>query len=190
MRKSRRRTGPAGRAVQGLICGGAIAAASPVWGQTADRGAVLVAARAGANYQGTESDSGTSVGGGGSAAIFVSPRWAVEFEVWIPAYVEGLVPTLRPEPGRFRDLLVGVSALRLFGRDGVRPYVLFGLAVSRTEYRARFEQWANAGTYGQAGTGILVPLSGRLAIAPEVRLNVGVFSGIVRPGVAVVYRLR
>jgi hypothetical protein len=178
-------------AVGSLVVAAVSLAGSVLSGQTSDHPPPFVAGRLGANFQETDPEGGTSVGRGGSVAFFLSPRWAMEFEAWIPTYIKNLVPTPRPEPGQFRDLLFGVSALRSFGDGGVQPFVLVGIALSRTEYRPTSSpHWATTGGYGQAGGGFMVRLSSRFAVAPEFRLNVAPLSIIVRPTVAVIYHLR
>ena len=43
--------------------------------------------RLGANLEGTDPGSGTSVEAGGSFGFFFTERWAIEMEAWIPAYI-------------------------------------------------------------------------------------------------------
>ena len=89
-------------------------------------------------------------------------------------------------PGQFRDVLVGVSALRRLGSWGVRPYVLVGVAKLwnqqiATAPEGSIVQWTRSeSVYPQVGLGLEIPLSTRLALAPEVRLDalfLGGFSG-------------
>ena len=104
-----------------------------LFGQTPDLHSVYVAGRLGEDLEGTDPGSGTSVGSGGSFGFFFTERWALDIEAWIPAYITDRVcppgnASLSCEPGQFRDLLFGVSAVRRFGGNGIHPYVLVGLA--------------------------------------------------------------
>lgn len=62
-----------------------------------------------------------------TAAKVLSPAWRGEIEFWLPGYLE------LEDGGRHRDLLLSASAVRLFRSDGVRPFVLAGLSLTRTE---------------------------------------------------------
>ena len=175
---------------------------SPLFGQTADVHAVYVAGRLGVNLERTDPGAGTSVGAGGSFGFFFTERWAVEMEAWIPAYITDQAcgpPVPAPPflnapgacgPGQFRDLQFTVSAVRHFGGHGIHPYVLVGAAKLWTQSRTPLGDWTNnESVYPQGGVGVVIPLSSRLALVPEVRLDYLFLGGILRPNVSVVYRL-
>ena len=123
-------------------------------------------------------------------------------EAWIPAYITDQAcgpPVPAPPflntpgpcgPGQFRDLQLTVSAVRHFGGNGIHPYVLVGAAKLWTQSRTPLGDWTNnESVYPQGGVGLVIPLSSRLALVPEVRLDYLFLGGILRPNVAVVYRL-
>ena len=137
-----------------------------------------------------------------SFGFYFTERWAVEMEAWIPAYITDQAcgpPVPAPPflntagpcgPGQFRDLQFTVSAVRHFGGNGIHPYVLVGAAKLWTQSRTPQGDWTNnEGVYPQGGVGLVIPLSSRLALVPEVRLDYLILGGILRPNVTVVYRL-
>lgn len=175
-----------------------------LFGQAPALHSVYMAGRFGGNLEGTDPGSGTSVGAGGSFGFFFTERWAVEMEVWIPTYITGMVcgppvpvkvpPSGNAMPrcgaGQFRDLQFGVSAVRHFGGHGIHPYVLVGAAKLWTQSRTSLARWTNnESVYPQGGVGFVIPLSTRLALVPEVRFDYLVLGAILRPNVAVVYRV-
>jgi hypothetical protein len=172
-----------------------------LFGQTADLHSVYVAGRLGGNLEGTDPGAGTSVGAGGSLGFFFTERWAVEMEVWIPEYITDQAcgpPVPAPPflntpgpcgPGQFRDLQFAVSAVRHFGGGGIHSYVLVGASKLWTQSKTPQGDWTNnESVYPQAGVGLVIPLSSRLALVPEVRFDYLVLGGILRPNLAVVYR--
>lgn len=175
---------------------------SALFGQTADLHSVYLAGRLGANLEETDPGSGVSAGTGGSLGFFFTRRWAIEMEAWIPAYItdEACGPPVPAPPfrnmpgacgpGQFRDLQFAVSAIRHFGGDGIHPYVLVGASKLWTQSRTPLGDWTNTeDVYPQGGVGLAVPLSGRLAFVPEVRFDYLVLGLILRPNVALIYRL-
>jgi hypothetical protein len=181
-----------------LFCGSPAPA-----GQIPNLHSVYVAGRLGGNFVGTDPEEGRSVGAGGSVGFFFTERWAVEVEAWIPSSMTGLVcgppapvPAVGNSPppcgtGQFQNVVVGVSARRRFGGDGVHPYVLVGVSTVRMKYRTSVAHWTNwEGGYPQGGVGITLPLASRVALTSEVRVDYLVLGGILRPIVAVEYRLR
>jgi hypothetical protein len=170
-----------------LICLVGLCVAVPTLSAQSTGAEGFVAMRVGANVQAADPDGGTSAAVGGSAALPLSRHWMLEIEGWVPAYIDALVPTYVPERGEFRDVLVAVSAVRHFG-TGVRPYLLAGLALSRTQYRTPRESWASTGGYVQAGAGVAFSVSRRIALAPDVRIDIAPLSAILRPSVALMYR--
>lgn len=181
-----------------LLC----ASTPALFAQTADKGGVYAGGRLGANIERTDPGSGTSVGAGGSVGVFFTERWAVDIEAWIPGYITDQAcgpPVPAPPflntpgpcgPGQFRDLQFAVSAVRHFGGRGVHPYVLVGAAKLWTQSRTPLGDWTNSeSVYPQGGAGLVIPLSSRLSLVPEVRMDVLFLGGILRPSIAAVYRL-
>lgn len=173
-----------------------------LFSQTAELHSVYAAGRLGANVEGTDPGAGTSLGAGGSLGVFFTEHWAVEMEAWIPAYIKDQAcgpPVPTPPflntpgpcgPGQFRDLQFAMSAVRHFGGSGIHSYVLVGASKLWTQSKTPQGDWTNnESVYPQAGVGLVIPLSSRLALVPEVRFDYLVLGGILRPNLAVVYRL-
>lgn len=158
--------------------------ASVLHAQTPASDRAFVSGRFGAAIQRAEDgERGTSVGAGASAGFFINPRWALELEAWIPAYIEA-------NGKEFRDLLFSGSALRFFNAGRIRTHLLAGFTVARVESKSAFGESSNLYSYVQVGGGVAFPLGGRLALVPEVRANLGLASNIVRPTLALVYTFR
>jgi hypothetical protein len=179
-----------------------VAAGSTLFAQTADLHTVYLAGRLGANLEATDPGTGSSIGAGGSFGFFFTERWAIEIEAWIPAYITDQAcgpPVPAPPflntpgacgPGQFRDLQFAVSAVRHFGANGVHPYVLVGAAKLWTQSRTPLGNWTNSeSVYPQGGVGLVIPVSKRLALVPEVRVDYLFLGAILRPNVTVVCRL-
>jgi hypothetical protein len=172
------------RAGRGVVfgvgcCGVALFASPQLHAQPPVAASGFVAGRVGINAQVVpDGVSGTALGAGGSAGVFVSPRWALEFEAWIPGDIE--------DPGvRNRTILFSGSAVRFLVAQDRGPYVLFGLGAARIESDSSSDVSGSV----QAGTGVVVRLGGQISVAPEIRANVvsgGMF--IIRPSVALFYR--
>ena len=160
---------------------------------------VYLAGRFGGDLEGTDPGAGKSMGIGGSFGFTFTERWSLDIEAWVPGYITDVAcppdAFARCGPGKFRHVLVGVSAVRRFGGQGVRPYLLVGAATLWNQQIATgadgsVVQWTrNESTYPQGGVGLEIPLSTRLAVAPEVRLDFLFLGGIVRPNVTVMYRI-
>jgi hypothetical protein len=61
--------------------------------------------------------------------IRFGPEWALEVELWVPS-------PIRDSAGySHRDILLSVSAVRMLGVQGVRPHLLAGFSLARTENR-------------------------------------------------------
>jgi hypothetical protein len=161
---------------------------------------VYVTGRIGGDFEGTDPGSGTSIAVGGSFGFSFTERWSVDIEAWVPKYIADVAcppgdALAHCGPGKFRDVLVGVSAVRRFGGQGVRPYVLLGLAKLwnqqiATRADGSVVQWTrNESAYPQGGVGLEIPVSTRLALAPEVRLAFLFLGGILRPNVTLMYRI-
>jgi len=184
--------------VAALLCSGG----PPLFGQTADVHAAYVAGRLGANLERTD-PGGRHVGrswrivwllfhralgcrnGGLDFGIHHGP--SVRPPVPAPPFLNTPGPC---GPGQFRDLQLTASAVRHFGGDSIHPYLLVGAAKLWTQIRTPLGDWTNnESVYPQGGVGLVIPLSSRLALVPEVRLDYLVLGGILRANVAVVYRL-
>jgi hypothetical protein len=115
----------------GVIGALLIGAAAGASAQSAGEHSAFVGVKGGFNRENAEDGlRGGSGAGGISAGLAVTPDWTVDFELWIPAALRN---------GRFgsthRDMLAGASAMRFFGRHDVRPFLLAGLSLARTEDR-------------------------------------------------------
>ena len=99
--------------------------------QTAPDSPAFVGVKAGVNYeQAEDSLAGAAAAGGVFGGLALGPEWALEFEFWIPW-------PIRDSAGdsTHRDILLSVSAVRMLGAQGVRPYLVAGLSFGRTENR-------------------------------------------------------
>jgi hypothetical protein len=168
-----------------------------------------VAFKGGLNSERAEDNlRGSSVGGGVVAGLHFSDAWALEGEFWLPGYIR-----TNPEGGRHRDTLLGVSMRRSFG-NRVRPHVLFGLSAGRTEdgfttcgairsspssttpvpvrvsctepdvTERHQERFSSISLFPLVGAGVEIPLGARVRLIPDVRVQLGIGSVIVRPAVA------
>lgn len=151
---------------------------------TAQQPAFHIAARGGATIERAEDNlEGTVPAAGLTAAMQFSPAWRGEIELWIPAYLE------YGGGSRHRDLLLGVSAVRLFRKDGVRPFVLAGLTAARTQ--DEFSGLNGSGAFTRAGNGIALttgagaefPIGERLNVVTDVRVLLTPGALLVRPAV-------
>jgi hypothetical protein len=107
----------------------AFALCSSVAAQTAPNSQGFVGVKAGINYEQAEDAlAGTVAAGGVFGGIRFGRDWALEVDLWVPSSIREAAgdPT-------HRDILVSVSAVRLLGAHGVRPYLVTGLSVARTE---------------------------------------------------------
>ena len=162
---------------------------------------IHLAAKGGATIENSEDGlNGTVPALGLTGALTLSPRWRGEFEFWLPGYLTDS----RGEP-MHRDVLYSVSAVRLFRDDGIRPFVLAGLSLARTEDRLtlcstglalvscddpdvidmRSEKHFGSGSYLLAGGGLEIPIGRRVNIVADVRLSLAAASVLVRPGLGV-----
>jgi hypothetical protein len=171
----------------------------------------FVALTAGINVERAEDDlRGASAGGGAIVGLTISNQWAVEGEFWYP----GAIRTGAQESGH-RDILAGANIRRSFGRDRVRPHLLAGLTVGRTEDELttctamrpqfgsdapvaalvscaepdvidrRIERFASLSIFPLVGAGVDIELGARWRLIPMVRFQLAPTSVIVRPAVAV-----
>jgi hypothetical protein len=91
----------------------------------------FVGIRAGLNHEQAEDGQRGTTGAGGLLAGFRFGRdWAAEAELWVPPFIHDSAGE-----SKHRDILVSVSIVRTFGAHGVRPYLVAGLSVARTENR-------------------------------------------------------
>ncbi len=135
--------------------------------------------KTGANIERAEDGlAGESVGIGLEAGLGLTRNWALDFEVWVPAYFQ----TGR---GEHRDVLFNVTAVRSFGETGARPFVVMGAGFGRVQQRFESEQFDSFESYLVFGGGVQIPVSTRLAIVPEVRVNYAIGAVIVRPQLGV-----
>jgi hypothetical protein len=90
---------------------------------------VFVGVRAGMNYEQAEDAlTGTVAAGGLFGGIRLGREWAVELELWVPSSIRDTA-----DNSAHRDILVSVSAVRMLGAEGPRPYLVAGLSLARTE---------------------------------------------------------
>jgi hypothetical protein len=192
-----------------IVACGLLLLAGPAAAQGPDRGYAGV--KGGVNAERAEDDlRGSSFGAGVVAGIFLTPGWTLDGEFWRP----GAIRT-RPEDGRHRDTLVSVSARRSFGAGAVRPHLLAGVSIARTEDQLttciarrqssvdpvpvnflvpcgepdvserREERFASTSLLPLVGAGVEIAIGRRLLLVPDVRVQTWVTSVIVRPAVAV-----
>jgi hypothetical protein len=106
----------------------AISSSAAAQGQDVHDSGGFVGVRAGLNYEQAED---ALAGASGAAGVFAGVRtgrdWAAEIELWIP----GSIRDATGDP--HRDILVGVSAVRRFGANRSRSYLVAGVSVARTE---------------------------------------------------------
>jgi hypothetical protein len=107
----------------------ALARCSCVAAQTTPDPQAFAGVKAGMNYEQAEDAlSGTVAAGGLFGGIRLGPEWAVEVELWVPS-------SIRDSAGdaTHRDILFSVSAVRMLGARGVRPYLVAGVSLASTE---------------------------------------------------------
>jgi hypothetical protein len=106
-----------------------LALCSSVAAQTAPDSQGFVGVKAGMNYEQAEDAlAGTAAAGGLFGGIRFGRDWALEVELWVPSSIGDSA-----DDPTHRDILVSVSAVRLLGAQAVRPYLVAGLSVARTE---------------------------------------------------------
>jgi hypothetical protein len=154
-----------------LWLGGVLPAAA----QPASRsGAVII--KAGGNVERSPSVDGESAGFGVAVSYRAASGWGIESEFWLPQFHEGW-------PGRkHRDILLNITAIRLFGGGPRRPFVLIGGAIGAEQFRPGRSSGLYE-PYALTGAGVEIALTPRVAVVPELRLNLGVQVAIVRPAV-------
>jgi opacity protein-like surface antigen len=139
--------------------------------------------KAGANAQSAEdNENGTSLGFGFGLGFWASRRWGFEFEAWLPDYIE--------QGGKqFRDRIYSGSVLfRTAPHGRATPYLLGGIGIAQVQSRSEFGNYSNGYQYLQVGGGVEITLHRHLAIAPELRADIGRASVILRPAIAAVIR--
>jgi hypothetical protein len=190
----------------------ALATCGSVAAQTVPDPQRFVGVKGGMHYEQAEDAlSGAAAAGGLFGGIRFGPDWAVEVELWVPAFT-------RDSAGdrRHRDILVSVSAVRLLGAEGARPYLIGGLSFARTQnefttcladrspdpfpgppaptivdcsepdVRERRREHVNGtATYVVGGLGLEIPIWRRLRLLPEIRVHAALTSVIVRPAIGV-----
>ena len=170
------------------------------------------AVKAGISAENSEDGlTGSAPALGVTASAAVSPNWRAEAEFWLPGYLKDS----NGDP-KHRDILVSVSAVRVFRAGRARPFVVAGLSFTQTQDWFTFctaDRVLDPGTppvralvscdepdiierrrerndgrdgYLLLGSGVEVPLGSRLRIVADVRLSLAPVSVIVRPGVGLV----
>jgi hypothetical protein len=172
-----------------------------------------VAVKGGVSAENSEDNlQGTSPALGITASVGFAHGWRGEVEFWRPGYIEDA----NGDP-KHRDILFSFSAVKMFQAGKVRPYVVFGLSLARTEDWFNFctanrvngpggsmgpvlvscdepdiiehRRERNVGNDGYllGGGGIEYPITRHLGIVADVRVSLAPVSVIVRPGVGVVF---
>lgn len=172
-----------------------------------------VAVKGGLNIERAEDDVHGTTGGGGAIAGFTfADPWAIEAEFWLP----GAIRT-NPEGGRHRDTLFSVGFRRTIGSGRIRPHFVVGASIMRTEdefttcianratplspasqqmlvsceepdvVERRQERFDGISLVPLVGAGVEIALTERVRLVPDVRVQVGITSVIVRPALAVAF---
>jgi hypothetical protein len=186
--------------------------ATAAYGQAAGERRLYVAVKAGGSIERAEDNLHGSVPAGGFAiGIPLASSWTVEVEVWVPGFITS-GPEIAGI--KHRDILVNGAVARRFTAGRLTPFVLFGLGVSQTQdrfntctaVRRRFdtgeletvvvsctepdilsrneERFDGGGLFALGGLGLEVPLTRRVRVVPDVRVNAMVGSVIIRPSIA------
>ncbi|MCM3879929.1 MAG: hypothetical protein ND807_07470 [Vicinamibacterales bacterium] len=140
-------------------------------------GQPFVIVRAGVNLVGNTyrvQETRAVPGVGASVGTFLSPRWAVELEGW----VRSSNPDCCADG---REMLVSLSFVRLYAREGLQPYALGGITMLHAHSNEM---------QVQVGVGVQAPVYRRLAVAVDLRGNGGGSTMIVRPAIAAIYYFR
>lgn len=167
--------------------------------------------RGGATIEKSEDGlSGTVPAGGFTAALPINAKWRGELEIWVPGFIKDSFG--RP---RHRDVVFSASAVRLLRSSGVRPYVVGGLSLTRTDdwltlcaadrvppdgstpvrtlvscdapdvIEVTRDKHTGTSGYLLAGGGVEIPIGRRVYIVADVRLSLAPTSVLVRPGVGI-----
>ena len=184
--------------------------AASSYAQTAAEPRGYAGVKGGLNIERAEDDlHGVTAGGGAFAGYTFAAPWAIEAEFWLP----GATRT-NPEDGRHRDTLFSVGFRRSFGAERLRPHVLVGASIARTEdafttcianrptpvsptpqqmlvscsdpdvVERRQERFVGTSLIPLVGAGVEIALTDRVRLIPDVRVQVWITSVIVRPAVA------
>ena len=156
--------------------------------------------------------TGTVPALGMTGSLAFSRNWRGEIEFWLPGYLED-------EDGepKHRDVLFSFSALRTFGDRRIRPFVVAGLSLSRTQdwftfctanrpvdaggpaaaaivscdepdvIDRRRERNAGGDLYLLAGGGLELSIAGRTKVVADVRVSLAPVSVLVRPAIGVAF---
>jgi hypothetical protein len=193
--------------VVGLVLIGTVSAGA----QTPPEPRGYVAVKGGLNIERAEDNlRGTTAGGGVVAGLTFADPWAIEAEFWLPGAID-----TNPENGRHRDTLFSVGFRRSFGSARVRPHVLVGATVGRTEdefttciafrttpisstpephlvscnepdiVERRPERFASTSVFPLVGAGAEIALADRIRLILDVRAQVWITSVIVRPAIGI-----
>lgn len=171
-----------------------------------------VAVRGGASIERAEDGlAGTAPAIGASVAMRFARAWRGEVEVWVPGHLEDSA-----RRSRHRDLLLSASAVRLFRAEGIRPFVLAGVSLTRTEdalthcfadrtategpvrtivscdepdvLDVQVEERAGTGLALSLGGGVEIPLGRRLNAIADVRVLLTPGAVLVRPAAGIGFR--
>jgi hypothetical protein len=199
--------------VAAVILVGLCVGDTPAWAQTSvQRGYVV--ARGGLSIERSEDNLRGEAPGAGVAVGFGPQRaWSPEVEFWYPGWIRS-----NASDGRHRDILGVFAMRRAFGVGRVRPYVLLGGSVARTETQfttctglsrapdasagmlaviscadpdvlsATRERQRSLSIFGLGGGGAEIGVSRRLRLLAEVRVDFAVTAVIVRPSIGVAVR--
>jgi len=115
-----------------LLAGLIIPATCPrAEGQATAEGRRSVGIKVGANHEQAEDGlRGTASAGGISVGFPINRSWSGEVELWVPAFIRNA----NGDP-RHRDIQASFSMVRYFGAGRVRPYLLAGASIARTDER-------------------------------------------------------
>jgi hypothetical protein len=186
-------------------------AAVPALAQTGADGYAGI--KAGLHVESAEDDlQGTAFAAGAVVGVMLSEAWGLEGEFWYPAAIR-----TSPENGQHRDTLFSVDLRRVFGGERVRPYLLFGASLGRTEDQfvtctavrsspvspepvtvlvpcadpdvaeRRTERFASGSLFPLGGAGLEIAIGKSVRVMPELRAEVGITAFILRPGLSAVF---
>jgi hypothetical protein len=175
---------------------------------------VQLAAKGGATIENSEDNlTGTVPAFGLTASARFTRNWRAEFEFWLPGYIDDA----RGEP-KHRDVVFSLSAVRTFDAGRVKPFVVMGLSFTRTQDWFTFctahrvppngggavpvlvgcdepdindvRREKNVGTDGYllGGGGVEIPVTPRISVIADLRVNLAPVSVLVRPSAGVAVR--
>ena len=172
-----------------------------------------VAVKGGVSAESSEDNlQGTSPALGITGSVGFAHGWRGEVEFWLPGYIDDA----NGDP-KHRDILFSFSAVKMFQTGKLRPFLVVGLSLTRTQdwfnfctanrvngpggsvgpvlvscdepdiIERRRERNDGKDGYLLAGGGVEYPITPRLGVVADVRLSLAPVSVIVRPAVGVVF---